>query len=147
VVRAKIIAGLLLLATIWPGLASSTVASDDTFKIVVHPANPVTEVSREFLRDAFLRKAINWEHGAPIRPIDLAPENSVRDRFTREILGKTPSQLRSYWAQRIFSGTAVPPTQAESPAAAVGYVAQNTGAVTYVPSTTDVRGVKVIEVE
>lgn len=145
--RTKIIARSLLLALIWLGVASGTVASDDSFKLVVHRDNPVSEVSREFLKAAFLRKVFNWAHGGPVRPIELRPEFGARDRFIREILGKTPAQLRSYWAQRIFSGTAIPPLQAESPAAAVAYVAQNPGAVTYVPSNTDVRRVKVIAVE
>jgi ABC-type phosphate transport system substrate-binding protein len=129
---------------LWLGLASPSTASNDEFKITVHPANPVSSVDREFLRAAFLRKATNWSDGKAIRPIGLAKRFRAHDRFAQDVLGKTPAQLRSYWLQRIFSGTDVPPPDADSPAAAIAYVLANPGAVAYLPIDADPGAAKVI---
>jgi len=132
---------------LWLGLASPSVASNDEFKITVHPANPVSVVDRDFLRAAFLKKAISWSDGKTIRPIGLSERFRARDRFTQDVLGKTPSQLRNYWVQRIFSGTDVPPPEADSPAAAIAYVLANPGAVTYLPIDADPGAAKVIKIK
>lgn len=145
--RSRTAGSLLAVATLWLCLARASAASDDTFVIVVRRDNPISAVDREFLKDAFLKKVSRWKHGGPLRPIDLSPDFSARERFVRDVIGKTPSQLRSYWAQRIFSGTALPPPIAESPAAAVAYVMATPGAVAYVPSATNTGAVKVVSFE
>jgi hypothetical protein len=61
------------------------------------------------------------------------------------VLRKTPAQLRSYWTQRIFSGTGVPPPEAETPTAALAFVLANPGAVAYVPSTLDTGRARVVK--
>lgn len=135
---------LLLLATAWLWLASSSTARDEEFKIIVHPDNPVSVVDQQFVRDAFLKKATSWSHGGTIRPIGLSAELPARDAFLQEVLKKTPAQLRSYWVQRIFSGTGVPPPEAESTAAAISYVLANPGALGYLPSHVDPGRAKVV---
>ncbi|HEY6034596.1 MAG TPA: hypothetical protein VIV58_10065, partial [Kofleriaceae bacterium] len=61
-------------------------ADANHFVIVVHPDNPVRAVDREFLRDAYLKKATDWGNGETIRPVDLSTRFEVRDVFTREVL-------------------------------------------------------------
>jgi ABC-type phosphate transport system substrate-binding protein len=141
---------LLLLASLWLGLWQSATAaraaSAEEFKVIVHPQNPLAVVDREFLRDAFLKKATNWPDGHTIRPIDLAGKLPARERFLELVLRKTSSQLRSYWTQRIFSGLDVPPPEADSAEAAIRYVLHNPGAVAYVPASVDTDGAKVVQV-
>lgn len=138
------IAALLLLATLWLAGGAVRAERSEGFRIIVNPQNPVSSIDREFLRDAFLKKATNWPHGKAIRPIDLAGKLPVREHFIVEVLKKTPSQLRSYWTQRIFSGLDVPPPEADSAEAAVRFVLSNPGAVAYVPENSDPKGAKVI---
>jgi ABC-type phosphate transport system substrate-binding protein len=130
------------------GVAGSSAASDDEFKVIVHPENHIHAIDKDFLRSAFLKTAIRWtQDGKPIRPIELAEGNPARSRFTQAVLGKTPAQRRNYWVQRIFSGTAVPPPDAESPAAVIAYVVANPGALGYIPASLDPGRAKVVEVE
>ena len=98
------IAGTLLLG--------SNLPAQEGYKIIVNPDNPVTSVSGDFLRKAFLRKATEWTDGSAIRPVDLSAKTPVRTRFTKEVLKKTPSQLKSFWNQQIFSGKADLPCRA-----------------------------------
>ena len=119
----------------------------DELKVIVNPANPVSEVSRGFLREAFLKKSTQWSRGETIRPIDLARKYPIRDRFTRDVVRKTPAQLKSYWSQQIFSGKGVPPPEADTTTSVIAYVLANKGAVGYVPADADTRGAKVVKVK
>jgi ABC-type phosphate transport system substrate-binding protein len=145
-ILAIIVAASLAWLGLGPGPVRVLAAGSEGYKIIVHPDNPVTAIDRQFLREAYLRKANDWNTGAEIRPIDLASRFPVRERFVQDVLKKTPSQLKSYWNQQIFSGKGVPPPQADSVAAVVGYVLANPGAVGYVPLDTDVGRAKVVGV-
>jgi ABC-type phosphate transport system substrate-binding protein len=146
VARSITIAWCIALVVFWLAFASPSVASYEEFKIVVHRDNPNSVIDRDFLRDIYLRRATHWSDGAAIRPIDLPTGSPSYDRFVRTVLGKSPAQLRSYWLQRIFSGTGVPPTGASSTSAAVDYVLANRGGVAYLPIDADVHGAKVIQI-
>ena len=135
---AVVLTGLVLIP------ASSSAATRQEFIVIVQRSNPITEVDHEFLRAVFLRKAVRWSTGEAIRPIDLPKGVVTRERFTRDVLGKTPAQIRNFWVQRIFSGTDIPPPEAASTAAAIAYVLANPGAVTYVPADAAIGDTKVI---
>jgi ABC-type phosphate transport system substrate-binding protein len=128
-------------------IAPVSAARTDEYKVIVHPSNPTAALDRRFLRDVYLRKATDWSTGGDIRPIDLASRFPAHERFLQEVLGKTPSQLRSYWNQQIFSGKAVPPPEADSAASAVAYVLANPGAVAYLPADADPAGTKVVRIK
>src|SRR4051812_45894170 len=114
-------------------LASASIAGDDGYQVIVNPENPVDSVDRDFLRDAFLKKTLAWSDGESVRPIDLPSRYAARDRFTQEVVRKSPAQLKSYWNQQIFSGKGVPPPEAGSVADVLVYVLGHKGAVGYVP--------------
>jgi len=126
-------------------VASANPAAD--YKVIVHPDNQVAAVDRQFLRDAYLRKASVWRSGETIRPIDLTIAFPVRGRFSQEVLKKTPAQLKCYWNQQIFSGKGVPPPEIDSTEAVVAYVLGNPGAVGYLPVEASAGSAKVIEVK
>jgi ABC-type phosphate transport system substrate-binding protein len=136
----------LLIAMIVLGAASGSIAGEDSYRVIVHPDNPVTSIDKDFLRDVYLKKATEWSSGETIRPIDLSAKFHVRDVFTHEILHKTPSQLKNYWNQQIFSGKNVPPIEAESTTDVINYVLENPGAVGYLPADVDPGRAKVVKV-
>jgi ABC-type phosphate transport system substrate-binding protein len=117
------------------------------FRVIVNAKNPVTRVSGDLLRNAFLKKETRWRGGETLRPIDLTSKFPARSTFTRLILKKTPAQLKTYWNQQVFSGKGVPPPESDSIAEIIAYVRTTPGAVAYVPLDVELRGVKVIEVE
>src|SRR5688500_5324911 len=119
-------------------------ARGDGVVLIVHPSNRIATVDRAFLRDAYMRKLVTWSGGETIRPVGLPRPLAVRDRFTRDVLRKTPAQLRSYWTRQIFTGTGVPPVERASEASVVAYVLANRGAIAYLPEGSDPRGAKVI---
>jgi len=127
-------------------LATTAIAADDSWKLIVNPDNAATSVSGDFVKKAYLKKATEWSDGTAIRPVDLAAKSPVRARFTKDVLKKTPSQLKSFWNQQIFSGKGLPPPAVDSAADVVAYVLANPGAIGYVPATADTGRAKVVEV-
>jgi ABC-type phosphate transport system substrate-binding protein len=137
---------LLVGLAVCAGFVIASASERRDYKVIVHPENPVSELDRQFLSDAYLRKASDWSRGETIRPIDLAARFAVRDLFVRDVLRKSNAQLKNYWNQQIFSGKGVPPPEADSPAAVVSYVLANPGAVGYLPVDADAGGAKVVKV-
>jgi hypothetical protein len=135
-----------MVALVLTGASSGSSADDPSFKVIVNPKNPISSISSEVLRNAFLKKEAAWSNGETIRPVDLPADSPVRERFARTALKKTPIQLRVYWNQQIFSGKGIPPLEAESIAKAISYVVANPGAVGYLPVEEDARGAKTVEV-
>ncbi|MEO7729327.1 MAG: hypothetical protein ABIY55_00005, partial [Kofleriaceae bacterium] len=98
------------------GLANPSAAGDERYLVIVHPGNPIAAIDQGFLRNAYLRKEIEWADGRAIQPIDLTTRFRVREQFTHEVIRKTPAQLKSYWNQRIFSGKGAPPPEVDGAA-------------------------------
>jgi hypothetical protein len=118
--------------------------SIDDYRVIVHPANPARELSRAFVRDAFLNRKTTWGGGGKIRPVHLGKRFPVRQRFTREVLRKSPAQMRAYWSQLIYSGKGLPPPEMDTPAAVIAFVLRHREAMGYLPATADPGGAAVV---
>ena len=139
----------LFLATIALVLAlgGASLAGDDVFLLVVNPGTHITELDADQLRNIYLKRVTELDGDVAAQPVDLPPGAPARERFTHDVIRKTPAQLRSYWNQQIFTGKGVPPVEAESPASAIEFVLTHPGAVAYVPAGIDLRGAKVIRLK
>jgi ABC-type phosphate transport system substrate-binding protein len=114
-----------------------------SYKLIVNSSNDLTSVTREFVADAFLKKATSWPNSETIRPVDLAANSPVRRQFSEEVLHRTVAEVKGYWQQRIFSGRDVPPPEFETDEDVVKYVLKYDGAVGYVSSGANVDGARV----
>jgi ABC-type phosphate transport system substrate-binding protein len=132
------------LSVAWFQRAESARARDEEFRVIVHPRNPLSSASREFIADVFLKKASRWEDGEVIRPADLRPNSNVRRSFSESVLRRSVAAVRNYWQQRIFSGRDVPPPELESEEAVVQYVLTHSGAVGYVSAAARLGAAKAI---
>lgn len=72
-------------------------------------------LTRTELRDIFFARQTKWPNGDPIRVFVLPDRHPLHVRFSKEVLGVYPYQLRSTWDRILFSGTGVPPTVVNSP--------------------------------
>ena len=117
-----------------------------TYQVIVNPNNPTTAADREFLADAFLKKATTWSSGETILPVDLPPGSPVRRQFSEEVLHRSVAEVKSYWQQRIFSGRDVPPPELDSDEDVVEYVLKHEGAVGYVSGAANLNGAKPVSV-
>jgi hypothetical protein len=142
--KARVLAVLLVLLAAG---APSNAAEPPSYRVIVHPANPLGRVERIFLQDAFLKKVARWPDHRVIQPADLAPRSAVRGRFSRDVIGRSVKAVKAYWQQRIFSGREVPPPEFDNDEQVVAHVLAHEGAVGYVSADANVRGAKVVSVK
>jgi len=122
------------------GLLCAALARGDTdgpsprIVVVVGRASIVKEISRDTLRDVYLRRQRVWSDGTRAIPINLPVGNPVRERFSTLVLGRSTQELVSYWSARYFEGI-TPPAVVSSPAAIRAYLNAEPGAVAYLPAT------------
>ena len=135
--------GAILLFSVVPVRAQAPVG----YRVIVNPANPVTETERPFLMRAFLKKITRWPDGSLIRPVDQDLESPVRRAFTEDVLGRTVAAVRNGWEQAIFDGRDVPPPELDTDAAVVEYVLRTPGAIGYVSPQAALNGARVLRIE
>ncbi len=111
-------------------------AQDGSFTVVVNSSNPSTTMSKEQVRQIFLKKTSKWENGTKAVPVDQAEDRPVRRSFTSAVHGKRVSAIKSYWQKMIFSGRATPPSEKSGDREVLAFVARNPGAIGYVSSGT-----------
>jgi ABC-type phosphate transport system substrate-binding protein len=127
--------------------SSARAESAPDFRVIVHPDNPSTALTREFLIDAFLKRTTRWNDGEAIRPVDQRVDSAVRRRFSDSVLQRSVAAVKSYWQQRIFSGRDLPPPELDSDDAVMSYVLKHRGAVGYVSGTAKLDRVKAVALQ
>ncbi len=139
---------LLLALILFAHVASvSAQAPTPTYRIIVHPNNPMTSVERTFLAEAFLKKIASWPSGEALRPVDLVQSSPTRRSFSEEVLHRSVADVKGYWQQRIFSGRDVPPPEFDTNEDVVKYVLKYEGAVGYVSGDAQIEGARVVTVK
>ncbi len=140
----------LLLASIgfWTLLWASPVPGQETaaYKLIVHPASSVSALSRLQAKKMFLKKETKWPNGQKVLPVDLKASSSTRRVFSKKVIGKSVSSIKSFWQQQIFSGRGVPPPEKRTEKLVLAYVLANPGAIGYVSASANTGRAKVLAV-
>lgn len=138
----------------WLSLGGSATESSQAFaadvpdfRIIVHSDNPRRSVSRQFLARAFMKEVTEWSDGETLHPVDLRADSKTREKFSAVIIKRTVAAMRSYWQQRIFSGTGLPPPELDSDDDVVRYVLKFKGSVGYVSGRADLGAAKALTVD
>jgi ABC-type phosphate transport system substrate-binding protein len=124
-------------------LAAALPAAAADFKVVVHPDNPVSQLSAAELSRLFLKKTQRWPEGRPVQPVEPA-STRLRERFCLVVHDKSPNAVKAYWNQLIFSGRDVPPLEKPDDAGVLAYVRAEPGAIGYVSPGADTTGLKTL---
>jgi len=131
----------------WPQLVAQ---GGPGYKVVVHPDNPATSLTRKYVSNLFHKKVDTWPNKIPVRAIDQEPRSSVRGVFSQAIHRRDVRSILSYWQRQIFAGRNTPPPEAKNDEAVLAWVRENRGGIGYVSrqaATTDVRVVLISELE
>jgi ABC-type phosphate transport system substrate-binding protein len=92
----------------------------------------------------FLGKAKSFPNGSQALPVDQDEGSKTREAFNTSILGKSDSQLKSYWSRLIFTGKGTPPKQSGTVAEIKTLVADNPNIIGYIDSSAVDATVKVV---
>lgn len=112
--------------------------------IVANRAVPVEKLNTDQAAQIFLKQNQTWPDGHPIYPIDIREGSPLRTEFYSKVTGRSPSQLRAYWARQAFTGMGFPPKQAESAEEVAKMVQATPGAIGYVGKKQAEAPVKVL---
>jgi hypothetical protein len=138
--KALIFAGLL-------AMAFPAITAGQGFKVVVNGANPSDSITAKELSRCFMKQTDTWADGQPVMPVDREATAATRNGFSKVILGRDVTAIKSYWQRQIFSGRGVPPPEKGSDEEVLAFVRANRGAIGYVSSDIEIGfGTKVLEI-
>lgn len=112
--------------------------------VIVSTSNGNQSMDKATIGKMFLGKTKSFPDGTQVVPIDQNDGTSAREAFNSTVLGKSASQLKSYWSRLIFTGKGTPPKQAGDDAAVKGLVANNPNTIGYIDAGSVDASVKVV---
>jgi ABC-type phosphate transport system substrate-binding protein len=122
-------------------------ASSITFaetSVIVSNSNLNSAMDQATVSRIFLGKAKSFPNGSQALPVDQDEGSKTREAFNTSILGKSDSQLKSYWSRLIFTGKGTPPKQSGTVAEIKTLVADNPNIIGYIDSSAVDGTVKVV---
>ncbi len=72
--------------------------------VIVGQHSFVTDVSKDDLREVYLRRQRLWPNGTRAIPINLPPDDPVRQLFTQRVLGRSTDDLVADWKRLKAAG-------------------------------------------
>jgi ABC-type phosphate transport system substrate-binding protein len=118
---------ITVLAWVLAGLARA-----DSFQLVAHPGVEGSKISRTLLADIYRKDVVRWGNQVRILPVDQSSVATVREAFTREVLGLSLGEAQEFWNQRLVMSRQMPPVTRGSDEEVLAYVADHDGAIGYV---------------
>jgi ABC-type phosphate transport system substrate-binding protein len=112
---------------------------------VVSAKSPVKGLNAEQVADIFLGKTSRFPDGTLAVPIDQAEDSPTREKFYAQFTGKSPAQVKAYWAKIIFTGRGQPPRQVTGSVEARKLIAQSPNAIGYIDSSLIDDTVRVVD--
>lgn len=76
--------------------------------VVTNPKSGIDRMSREEVVFVFLGRWRQLPSGIAAVPIDLPIDSPERAAFYRQLVSKSPSEIKAYWSRLMFSGGARP---------------------------------------
>ena len=98
--------------------------------VVVHPENPISNLSMDELKMIYTGKVSNFQHG---ENIVLTQTKGLTKEFYGIVLKKTPNKVLKYWINLVFSGVSVtPPLECRSEEDTITTVINHIGAIGFI---------------
>lgn len=130
-----------LLCSILLGLVSMQASA--TILVIVHPSNG-DAIDQKAIENIYLGKTKSFPGGAQAVPINMDSSQGIKETFDTTVLGKSSSQLKSYWSQKVFTGKGTPPKEVASADEMIKLVSSNPNIIGYIDSSQANDSVKVV---
>ena len=116
-------------------LGARAAIAQDNIWVVANVSESSLAFTKADVRTLFMNNS--YTQGMGLHPVAMAPGNRLRSIFNAKIITLPESRIQSYWAQMRFSGRMTPPKEFDTLEAMLAYIANNKGAVGYVPAETE----------
>ena len=136
---------LRILSGLGVGLASPAALAADPIAVVMASNSRQRGLSSDKLRRVFLALPTDDDDGHRFVPINLAQSSNVRERFDRNVLSMSPTEIARYWIDQRLRGNK-PPRSASSLDLCRRAVQELPGAISYLPLS-QVGSLKVLSID
>lgn len=113
-----------------------------TYRVVVHPDNPLPAVPTSEISDIFLGKKEAWPGGVAVRVVERPIRSEIRGAFTHDLHDRSVESVHQLWQRRILSGRVHAPALAETDEEVLRIVGSDPGAIGYVSADAPLQGVR-----
>ena len=128
----------------WFSPLAAMAQNQSTLAVVVNKDVPVEKVDAGQATQLFLRQVTTWPDGVRVQPVDLTQGNPLRAEFYSRITGRSPGQLRAYWARQAFTGMGVPLREVATVEDVSRFIRSTPGAIGYVERRNTDTGLKIV---
>ena len=113
-------------------------------KVIANAGLGADSVSVAEIRNVFLevKTSLGGTHVEPV----LERGGPAHETFLRHYLGRSDSDLQTYYRSLVFTGRGAMPKALDSDAEVIAYVARTRGAIGYVDSDSNAKGVRTLAV-
>jgi len=132
----------IMVALMLAMVGSHRVLAEDVV-VIVNP-NIKGSMSRHEVAQIFLGKSTQFPSGEMAKPLDIDPADPNYERFAREVLRKSPEQLRAYWAKQVFTGRGSPPEAGKNDEVLRALVAEDRRYLSYISDDKKDASVRVV---
>jgi len=117
------------------------------YTVVVHPQNPVTQITVKNLQKIYLGEKITWPNKEPIKVAALK-EGDIHKAFLKDIVKINANQFFIFWKRKIFtgSGTGTYIRFFKSDENIKEFIRQNPEAIGYISTTAVDNSVKKVDI-
>lgn len=133
--RLLVLTGLLLAA---PAMAQTAPV------VIANKSVAIDRIDAGQAAQIFLKQIHTWPNGVPIEPVDIKEGSPLRIEFYAKITGRTPGQLRAYWARQAFTGMGFPPREVATAEDVTRAVQAQPGGIGYVDRKNADGSIKVL---
>ncbi len=120
----SMLVGLCLSVSVWAGNVAVIVNKDNN-----------NAIDAALVAKIYTGEVKSWPGGGRVVTLDLPENDPTRISFSTDMIGKSVANLKSIWAQMMFSGTAVPPKVLPSDDAVKKMVSSNKNAIGYISAS------------
>jgi len=137
-----LLVGAVLLG-VWP--LGPAQASGEVL-LVVNEEVAEENIDAKTVQRIYLGKKTTWSNQSSIVPVMLKA-GPVHQEFVEDLVGRSEHRFATYWRQMVFTGKGVPPRSFATEEEIVGFIKGTPGAMGYVSPTTDVTGLKILNLD
>lgn len=127
------------------GLTTPVALAGEPIAVVMASNSRQRGLSSDKLRRVFLALPTDDDDGHRFVPINLAQSSNVRERFDRNVLSMSPTEIARYWIDQRLRGNK-PPRSASSLDLCRRAVQELPGAISYLPLS-QVGSLKVLSID
>lgn len=113
--------------------------------VVVNKRSPIQHLTQKTVKRIYLSKIRKIPNTSMIPfPIDQHEQSPVRAMFNSKIIKMSPTQLRTYWSKRIFTGKGGPPKTVHNDNEVKSLVSGNSNMIGYIHENSIDNSIKVV---